>query len=469
MTARRAAYGPGTGLLFVANDRLLFLETAGHAAQQALVAAASSDRPLRSLAAAVIDAEFAVPPFVFLEQRRDLRGMVVGSIRLAVADRETSVIDGDTGDPWSQIHGSGTAVASVGGDVGGHLWIDSGMALADTFRWDPAPAAEPASSPEPDTEPASSPAATAPPAERATSGTAPGAPRPATGPRSTEIVSAPTPPAAGDLEPATGREPESLEADLPPLSDPAPVGASLAEILDAETDLTIDAIRLAEVRGGLDTESSGHTSAPVRSTAPEAPPTQSPPSGRALPPARIPDRSVYTGVDGEPTIDFLPGEVLLPEDPEQRTVDALLCLGCLRSNFPTTARCRGCSTLLDDDNSEHRLIAQPTLGVIHLSGGGTEPLDADLVVGRNPAGEPLGPHQRAVIHGVGDRSVSRRHIELRLEGWSVMAVNLSKGQNTTVESKRGGHTPLVVGVPRKLEVGDTVQYGGSWLRYADGL
>ena len=42
--------------------------------------------------------------------------------------------------------------------------------------------------------------------------------------------------------------------------------------------------------------------------------------------------------------------------------------------------------------------------MIRLSGGRVESLDADLVIGRNPAREKLEPHQRAVVHGEGDRT-----------------------------------------------------------------
>ena len=84
MTRRRATYKPGAGLLFVDKDRLLFLKHIEHAPLEALFAAASDDRPLRSLAAAVVNADFDVPPFVFIEQGQDLREMVFGTIELSV-------------------------------------------------------------------------------------------------------------------------------------------------------------------------------------------------------------------------------------------------------------------------------------------------------------------------------------------------------------------------------------------------
>lgn len=122
----------------------------------------------------------------------------------------------------------------------------------------------------------------------------------------------------------------------------------------------------------------------------------------------------------------------------------------------------------EEDAGEARAVAQPNLGTLRLSGGRVEPLDMDLLIGRNPAREPLEPNQRAVVHGQGDRSVSRRHIDLRLDGRQVVVTNLKADEHTILESRHGEATPLVPGVARALEVGDTVRYGGSWFRYEEG-
>ena len=135
MTRRRATYKPGAGLLFVDKDRLLFLKHIEHAPLEALFAAASDDRPLRSLAAAVVNADFDVPPFVFIEQGQDLREMVFGTIELSVADPENSLIRGDTADTWSHFQGSTTAAVSSGASIYGFPWIEVGIVRAGAFRW----------------------------------------------------------------------------------------------------------------------------------------------------------------------------------------------------------------------------------------------------------------------------------------------------------------------------------------------
>ena len=151
-----------------------------------------------------------------------------------------------------------------------------------------------------------------------------------------------------------------------------------------------------------------------------------------------------------------------------RTVDALVCLECDGLNPPMTARCRSCNALLSGANSEVRSVAQPPLGVIHLSGGRVEPVDAHLLIGRNPARYGMRPHQRDVVHGMGDQSVSRLHIELVLDGWAVKAITRKRGPGTTIETRFGGSERLRTGVPRQLHNGDTIHFGTVWIRYEEG-
>ena len=100
-----------------------------------------------------------------------------------------------------------------------------------------------------------------------------------------------------------------------------------------------------------------------------------------------------------------------------------------------------------------------------MSGGRVEPVDADLQIGRNPARYGIKPHQREVVHGIGDQSVSRLHIEMILKGWTVEAINRKQGRGTTIETRLGGSERLRFGVPRQLNDGDTIHFGTVWLRY----
>ena len=125
-----------------------------------------------------------------------------------------------------------------------------------------------------------------------------------------------------------------------------------------------------------------------------------------------------------------------------------VCRDCDHPSPPTAVRCGACNASIVESGGEIRVIPQPSLGEIHLSGDRIESLDMDLFIGRNPAREPLEPHQRAVVHGTGDRSVSRRHIELRLDGWQVVVTSLKADDHTVIESRRGHQTLLPSGVSR---------------------
>ena len=391
MTRRRATYKPGAGLLFVDKDRLLFLKDIEHAPLEALFAAASDDRPLRSLAAAVVNADFDVPPFVFIEQGHDLRGMVFGTIELSVADPENSLIRGDTADTWSHFQGSTTAVVSSGASIPGFPWIEVGIVRAGAFRW--------------------------------------------------------------------GAAADAAWPCLP--------ASSAARFAGTPED---DANRLSSQpsTSGPATEHRAGMSALTRQLPPSPTPTNNRGNGRVHQPEAVMGWGVSETVDVDSTVDLRPGEVLLEENTSRRTVEARICLDCGHPNPPTIACCRACNAFLTPNGGELRSVAQPTRGVIHLSGGNVERLDMDLLIGRNPEREPLRHHQRAVVHGRGDRSVSRRHIDVRLDGWQVVVINLKADEHTIVESVDGTKTPLPPGVPRTLQAGDTVRYGGSWFRYEEG-
>ena len=367
---KRATYSPGRGLLFANGDRLLFVAVAEHAAVPALLSAIQGDGALDSLATAVASAGFEVPPFVFIQQDKDLQGMVVGAINVVLADPEISLLRGDADDSGRRFRASNSTVVSVGEDAPMSMWVEVGFVYAGAFRWAAAETAAP--------------------------------------------KMAPSSATAGDVR------------------NDAAAAATAAALSDLDGDPTIEAPQPF-----------------AASVVPVAEPG--------------PGRSGHR--DAEPTTSPATDDHVEESQPRD-TVDARICFECGEPNPPEETRCRACGAPIAD--GETRAIVQPTLGILHLSGGRFEPLDMDLLIGRNPAREPLEPNQRAVIHGQGDRSVSRRHIDVRLDGWRVVVSNLKDDDHTIVERSDGTETPLAPGVSRTLEVGDTVRYGGSWFRYEQG-
>ncbi|MDE0499157.1 MAG: protein kinase [Acidimicrobiaceae bacterium] len=117
-----------------------------------------------------------------------------------------------------------------------------------------------------------------------------------------------------------------------------------------------------------------------------------------------------------------------------------------------------------DDSFDAYASGLGVAGVVVLSGGRIEPVDADLVIGRRPGTQPLKAHQRGVVHGRDDRTVSRRQLELRARGREVIAVNV--GARAAVMAADGTTLHLATGDSWGLHRGDTLVYGtDQWLRF----
>ena len=148
------------------------------------------------------------------------------------------------------------------------------------------------------------------------------------------------------------------------------------------------------------------------------------------------------------------------------SVVSRVCLQCGRANPPWEVRCSGCEAHLDDATSTLKRVARPVIGKVQLTGGLEETLDRDLIIGRDPGQPALTSQQRGIVHGSHDRTVSRRQVELKLDGWHVFAVAL--GSRMLLRRKDGIVSELQRGTTVPFEPGDTLHYGsGLSLRYAD--
>ena len=419
---RRAEYSGGDGRLNVDEGWLLFICDGQHAAVEDLEQAARSEHPGRSLATVVTQSGFLVPPFVFARVGERLHGIVYGQVELLIDDGDMETVDGAAADPWAHFDASASSNLMCGeSEFNDGLWVERGVVCADSFRW----AHRSGGSGVPDRSDLSE---TAFEENR-------------TEPDSAAIVDSAPNISAPDQVP--------IEAEI-----------SLLDAFNSEFDSTIDAIRFAEVRGDsgdLETGRSTRRGDRAELGATDAEPVSEMAS----------DTETEVGVDDQDaTIDLGPGQVMLDNlHAERRTVEALVCTTCENPNPPAVVSCRHCSAPLSSKGTEIRRVPQPVLGVIHLSGNREELLDADLLIGRNPGYSPLERYQRAVVHAEEDRSVSRRHVELKLEQWRVMAINLSKSARTVLESRDGRRTKLMPEIPQQLRSGDIVHYGGAWLRF----
>jgi hypothetical protein len=102
-------------------------------------------------------------------------------------------------------------------------------------------------------------------------------------------------------------------------------------------------------------------------------------------------------------------------------------------NPPQSGTCRVCGSPLAFQ--EPITVPRPPLGVLVFAGGHEVTLDRYVLVGRSPAVERVAPGDlpHLVKLDSPDKDVSRNHVEIRLEGWHVLVVDLQSTNGTVVQ------------------------------------
>ena len=148
---------------------------------------------------------------------------------------------------------------------------------------------------------------------------------------------------------------------------------------------------------------------------------------------------------------------------ERQVFDARVCGSCRRAYPPVASSCIVCGAAFNGTNSTVASLPQSALGQLRLPGGEFEVLDTELVLGRNPASVPLAPHQRAIILGQDDRTVSRQQAILYPDGWNLKVHLL--GRNSRLEHA-GNVTTLEPGAVVNMHLEDTIYFGtDTWFQY----
>ncbi|WP_284291946.1 FHA domain-containing protein [Luteimicrobium album] len=257
---------------------------------------------------------------------------------------------------------------------------------------------------------------------------------------------------SGEGAPSTGAEPSpgglvsGVPQDLPSASAPVDPDGPDGFDHDGHTVMGSSVSDLRAVAAAAAAQLAASSELPAFS-APPAPPA---PSG---PPAAAPGEQPVAG----------------PQ------LVARLCVSG-HANPPSRERCAVCGLAL---SGETRAVARPALGRVRVTiGEGGEPqvlpLDRPLVVGRRPR-SPKGANQggEGALHRIvtvpsPQQDISRSHVEVRLEGWNVLAVDLNTTNGTTL--LRPGQTPLRMhpGDPLLVVSGDVVDLGdGVALAFED--
>lgn len=124
---------------------------------------------------------------------------------------------------------------------------------------------------------------------------------------------------------------------------------------------------------------------------------------------------------------------LRPAHLSHPTASTVLAVSCPLGHLtpPASPQCRVCHQRVAPQ--EPQRVERPALGGLRLPTGEVVPLDRGVVLGRRPApaeGSTDWPH---LVHLPADHSfVSRRHLQIELDGWDVVARDLDSRGGTTI-------------------------------------
>jgi hypothetical protein len=122
------------------------------------------------------------------------------------------------------------------------------------------------------------------------------------------------------------------------------------------------------------------------------------------------------------------------------------------------ARCRVCGRPLDAGAVE--AIERPVLGTLVFSSGERVPVDAPMLIGRGPRRtEGQRPDLRLVTVASPERGVSRNHLEVIIDGWTVQVMDLDSANGTTVALPGRAPVSVPAGHPVAIVPGTTVSLG----------
>lgn len=204
------------------------------------------------------------------------------------------------------------------------------------------------------------------------------------------------------------------------------------------------------------------TPVPSKHTPPPAP-TPAPPSGTtpaagdhdgmtmlgpALREAEGPAPSVPAGTSASPNVPAGTPLVLAAACPNGH------------ANPPQRPTCRLCNAPI---SAPPRQVARPSLGRLRFSNGDTVELTDPVIIGRKPRANQVTDRQLPRLCPIPRDHISGNHLQIRLEGWSVLAVDMHS-TNGTMLQRRGEAPVRLPERPLPLRSGDVLDLGhGVWI------
>jgi FHA domain len=137
---------------------------------------------------------------------------------------------------------------------------------------------------------------------------------------------------------------------------------------------------------------------------------------------------------------------------------------CSRGHFndPAAPFCSVCGISMVQRTLNLVEGPRPPLGVIVLDDGTTFTLDSDYVLGREPENDPavVSGQARPLAMTDPDRTVSRVHAGLVIDGWNVKAVDRGSANGTFIAAPgEDDWVPLIPNRPTAIKPGTRVRLG----------
>jgi hypothetical protein len=134
------------------------------------------------------------------------------------------------------------------------------------------------------------------------------------------------------------------------------------------------------------------------------------------------------------------------------TVQAVRCVAG-HLNPPAAPACRVCAQPVPTQPAI--AVPRPPLGALRMSTGDAIPLDHGVLFGRDPGTPDANRRDQPYFVKLADKDISRRHLEVVLDGWDVIALDLNSS-NGSAFTPPGGPPELIPGGGRRTLAPGTV-------------
>ncbi len=115
--------------------------------------------------------------------------------------------------------------------------------------------------------------------------------------------------------------------------------------------------------------------------------------------------------------------------------------------------CRVCAKLVPPQESI--IVSRPPLGIVRMSTSDTIRLDHGIVFGRDPGSPDANRRDQPYFVMLADKDISRRHLEVVLDGWDVLVVDLHSSNGSAI-TMPGGVPEVIPGGARRQLIPGTV-------------